>query len=380
MTTQPCVVLGGAPGPGPRGRPGLVGPHPAPARRARPGRGAGAALPAGRRRGRRGRGGGPGARVVLGSGAGGMSLHRSAAAVDRGAGRRRDPGRRRLDLVRPAGRGRSSPVSPRGSRPPTARPSCSRCAAPSTSRSGPTPIPAPSRRPTGSRAAAPCSPGSPTSPTWVATARSTWSARRAPRSALPSARCTQRLAPRYGAGRRRAGRGPRCRSGDPAGHELRRARGVGPRGAADLLRAGHARRATGRATRRTSTTAASRARSCNEEIYYFRIAGHDQVTPDRSGFGYHRTYTGPEHDAAGAARDRPAGRGARPRRGPGPARLPRSVRRRARLPHVLPERDGRARRPEPWRSATTRPTRGCGRRGPTPGSTPAAPSPRPPAG
>jgi 5-deoxy-glucuronate isomerase len=39
----------------------------------------------------------------------------------------------------------------------------------------------------------------------------------------------------------------------------------------------------------------------NEEIYYYRIAGQDQVTPSRTGFGYHRTYTGPEHDAAGLA-------------------------------------------------------------------------------
>jgi 5-deoxy-glucuronate isomerase len=37
----------------------------------------------------------------------------------------------------------------------------------------------------------------------------------------------------------------------------------------------------------------------NEEIYYYRIAGDDQVTPSRHGFGYHRTYTGREHDAAG---------------------------------------------------------------------------------
>jgi 5-deoxy-glucuronate isomerase len=37
----------------------------------------------------------------------------------------------------------------------------------------------------------------------------------------------------------------------------------------------------------------------NEEIYYYRIAGDDQITPSRQGFGYHRTYTGPEHDAAG---------------------------------------------------------------------------------
>jgi 5-deoxy-glucuronate isomerase len=39
----------------------------------------------------------------------------------------------------------------------------------------------------------------------------------------------------------------------------------------------------------------------NEEIYYYRIAGPDQVTPSREGHGYHRTYTGPEHDAAGLA-------------------------------------------------------------------------------
>lgn len=29
----------------------------------------------------------------------------------------------------------------------------------------------------------------------------------------------------------------------------------------------------------------------NEEIYYFRIADRDQVTPSRVGFGFHRTYT-----------------------------------------------------------------------------------------
>jgi len=37
----------------------------------------------------------------------------------------------------------------------------------------------------------------------------------------------------------------------------------------------------------------------NEEIYYYRIAGADQVSPSRVGFGFHRTYTGPEHEAAG---------------------------------------------------------------------------------
>ena len=39
----------------------------------------------------------------------------------------------------------------------------------------------------------------------------------------------------------------------------------------------------------------------NEEIYYYRIAGPDQVTPSRQGAGLHRTYTGPEHDEAGLA-------------------------------------------------------------------------------
>src|SRR4051794_1727563 len=37
----------------------------------------------------------------------------------------------------------------------------------------------------------------------------------------------------------------------------------------------------------------------NEEIYYYRVAGRDGVTPSREGFGYHSTYTGPEHEEAG---------------------------------------------------------------------------------
>jgi 5-deoxy-glucuronate isomerase len=37
----------------------------------------------------------------------------------------------------------------------------------------------------------------------------------------------------------------------------------------------------------------------NEEIYYYRIAGRDQLTPSPEGFGHHRTYTGPEHEKAG---------------------------------------------------------------------------------
>jgi 5-deoxy-glucuronate isomerase len=37
----------------------------------------------------------------------------------------------------------------------------------------------------------------------------------------------------------------------------------------------------------------------NEEIYFFKIAGSDGVTPSRDGFGLHRTFTGPEHVKAG---------------------------------------------------------------------------------
>ncbi len=39
----------------------------------------------------------------------------------------------------------------------------------------------------------------------------------------------------------------------------------------------------------------------NEEIYFFRIAGPDGVTPSRQGYGLHRTYTAAEHAAAGLA-------------------------------------------------------------------------------
>jgi 5-deoxy-glucuronate isomerase len=37
----------------------------------------------------------------------------------------------------------------------------------------------------------------------------------------------------------------------------------------------------------------------NEEIYYYRIADSDGVTPSRTGYGLHVTTTGPEHLAAG---------------------------------------------------------------------------------
>jgi 5-deoxy-glucuronate isomerase len=37
----------------------------------------------------------------------------------------------------------------------------------------------------------------------------------------------------------------------------------------------------------------------NEEIYYYRIAGADGVTPSPTGYGLHVTSTGPEHELAG---------------------------------------------------------------------------------
>ncbi|TQM31312.1 5-deoxy-glucuronate isomerase [Nocardia bhagyanarayanae] len=47
---------------------------------------------------------------------------------------------------------------------------------------------------------------------------------------------------------------------------------------------------------------ASACEVVNEEIYYFRIAGRDGVTPSREGFGMHRTYTA-EVDENVAVRD-----------------------------------------------------------------------------
>ena len=116
--------------------------------------------------------------------------------------------------------------------------------------------------------------------------------------ALPSARCEQRLAPKYG----------------PAEQVPIEVRGAGP--------------ATRQVTNFGSPGAwdhAERLIACelitpagnwssypphkhditdpcpvpNEEIYFFKIAGADGVTPSREGFGLHRTFTGPEHAKAG---------------------------------------------------------------------------------
>ncbi|MDQ1288391.1 MAG: 5-deoxy-glucuronate isomerase [Actinomycetota bacterium] len=39
--------------------------------------------------------------------------------------------------------------------------------------------------------------------------------------------------------------------------------------------------------------------AANEEIYLYRVAGPDQRTPARAGFGLHHGYTGPEHEVSG---------------------------------------------------------------------------------
>ena len=72
--------------------------------------------------------------------------------------------------------------------------------------------------------------------------------------ALPSARCERRLPLGVRAGRRRARRGARRRAGDPAGPQLRRARARGTTPTSSSAASWSRRRATGRATRRTSTT------------------------------------------------------------------------------------------------------------------------------
>ena len=129
----------------------------------------------------------------------------------------------------------------------------------------------------------------------------------AQRRAGPRWRCRRRAATRrLPAGVRRRPTTCRSRSAAP-GRPPGRSRNfgvpgcLGPRRQARLLRAGDPARATGRATRRTSTT--------RREPVPGGQRG-DLLLPDRrrrpghavaEGFGLHRTYTGPEHEAAGLA-------------------------------------------------------------------------------
>jgi 5-deoxy-glucuronate isomerase len=118
--------------------------------------------------------------------------------------------------------------------------------------------------------------------------------------AVPSARCSSRLEPRYGA----AADVPVETRG--AGQASRQVNNFGVPGVWD-----HAEKLVccelvtppGNWSSHPphKHDASAPCEVVNEEIYYYRIAGRDQVTPSREGFGGHRTYTGPEHEAAGLA-------------------------------------------------------------------------------
>lgn len=108
--------------------------------------------------------------------------------------------------------------------------------------------------------------------------------------ALPMARCERRLPPRYGP----ANEVPVEVRG--AGNATRQVTNFGVPGVwehADKLNACELLTPDGNWSsyppHKHDTT--SECEVVNEEIYYFRIAGPDGVTPSRTGFGMHRTYT-----------------------------------------------------------------------------------------
>ncbi|MGV9680881.1 5-deoxy-glucuronate isomerase [Nocardia sp. NPDC003482] len=108
--------------------------------------------------------------------------------------------------------------------------------------------------------------------------------------ALPMARCTRRLAPKYGP----AEQVPVEVRG--AGNATRQVTNFGVPGVwdhADKLNACELIIPDGNWSSYPPHKH-DRAGECevvNEEIYYFRIAGSDAITPSRKGFGVHRTYT-----------------------------------------------------------------------------------------
>ncbi|QXN95895.1 5-deoxy-glucuronate isomerase [Nocardia iowensis] len=108
--------------------------------------------------------------------------------------------------------------------------------------------------------------------------------------ALPMARCTNRLEPKYGP----AEEVPVDIRG--AGRATRQVTKFGVPGAwdhADKLNACELITPDGNWSSYPphKHDEASDCEVVNEEIYYFRIAGRDGTTPSREGFGIHRTYT-----------------------------------------------------------------------------------------
>ena len=162
-----------------------------------------------------------------------------------------------------------------------------------------------------------------------------------------------------GGRRRRARRAARRRQLQPAGAQLRHRRRLRGR-LADRLRGDHPRRQL------VELPGAQARREHRRRVG----ARGDLLLRDRLGarrFPRVRLPPGVRHARPS---DRGARGGAHRRRRPGAARLPRSVGRGARLPHVLPERDGRApARNGPGRSSTTPNTPGCAAPGKTRTST-----------
>ncbi|MFR9752004.1 5-deoxy-glucuronate isomerase [Nocardia sp. 004] len=108
--------------------------------------------------------------------------------------------------------------------------------------------------------------------------------------ALPMARCTRRLEPRYGP----AEKVPVEVRG--AGNATRQVANFGVPGVwehADKLNACELITPDGNWSSYPphKHDEASDCEVVNEEIYYFRIAGRDGITPSHEGFGMHRTYT-----------------------------------------------------------------------------------------
>jgi 5-deoxy-glucuronate isomerase len=108
--------------------------------------------------------------------------------------------------------------------------------------------------------------------------------------ALPMARCTRRLAPKYGP----ASMVPVEVRG--SGNATRQVTNFGVPGVwdhAEKLNACELITPDGNWSSYPphKHDTASECEVVNEEIYYFRIAGADGVTPSRSGFGFHKTYT-----------------------------------------------------------------------------------------
>ncbi|MET8651001.1 5-deoxy-glucuronate isomerase [Nocardia aurea] len=109
-------------------------------------------------------------------------------------------------------------------------------------------------------------------------------------AALPMARCERRLTPRYGP----AEEVPVEVRG--AGQATRQVTNFGVPGVwehADRLNACELMTPDGNWSSYPphKHDEVSECEVVNEEIYYFRIAGRDGITPSRAGFGLHRTYT-----------------------------------------------------------------------------------------